>query len=124
MEHTEELFKEDEDYDNDDKKEKVAIANMCFAYANKELINLLRERGRYLTKGQVNKIPKIEAKINKIVKEKRKELIRPIYAFITFKYQEGMERCINEFETKDNFWGYPIFHEKALEILDVKLGVK
>ena len=69
----------------------------------------------------MKKIEKLEKQINQLVRDKKDELVRPTNAFITFKYQEGMERCINEFETKDNFWGYPIFHEKSLEILGVKL---
>ena len=41
-----------------------------------------------------------------------KEFMKPVSAFVTFKYQNGMERCINSFESTTNFLGKPVFNNK------------
>ena len=44
------------------------------------------------------------------------QFIKPVTAFVTFKYQNGMERCINSFESSSNFLGNPVFaNEKEYE---------
>ena len=47
-------------------EERIKIANVAFGFANQKLIKLLKERGKYLTKGQLEKIKGIEEKINQL----------------------------------------------------------
>ena len=106
---------------------------ISFAYGNKKIITNLQKRGKLLTKGKIGGISSVENRINKQVADDRYylEFIKPVTAFITFKYQNGMERCLNSFETEKSFFGDPIFQtetdeqgreqDSCLKMLDEKL---
>tara|TARA_B110000285_G_C15133473_1_gene625241 strand:- start:1883 stop:2074 length:192 start_codon:yes stop_codon:yes gene_type:complete len=49
--------------------------------------------------------------------------MRPVQAYVTFKYQNGMERCINHFETEYTLLGKPIPPEDPLKMLGETLHV-
>lgn len=51
-------------------------------------------RGSIITKGKLESLPDCNEKIDKICKENKTELIRPVAAFITFEHQEGKNRAI------------------------------
>jgi len=55
-----------------------------------------------LTKGKLNGIEKIENKINDMIHtdEEYLNFIKPVAAYVTFKYQNGMERCLNTFKSE------------------------
>jgi len=75
----------------------IKIAKISFGFNNKELLSLLTERGSIITSGELEKIPKVNLKIDDLIKEKRTELIRPVAAFITFERQEGKDRATKYF---------------------------
>lgn len=75
----------------------IRIANISFGFDNQELIRLLTERGGLITKGQMDKVPECNEKIDAIGKDKRTEFIRPVAAFITFEKQEGKDRALKYF---------------------------
>ena len=50
-------------------------------------------------------------------------MIRPVQAYVTFKYQNGMERCINHFKTEYTRFGKPIPPEEPLKLFGVTLYV-
>ena len=119
MMQTKRVFNNKEVKDFDD-KERVKIANISFAYANKEIIKGLFNRGDMLKVGQIEPgvcgllaqgVAKVETKMNgKIELDKDyNKFIKPVTAFVTFKYQNGMERCLKSFESEKNFIGYPVF---------------
>jgi len=47
-------------------------------------------------------VPKINEEIEKLIKKKKNELIRPVSAFITFERQEGKDRAIKYFADPKN----------------------
>ena len=49
-----------------------------------------------------------------MIENEKCDFVKPVAAFVTFNSQEGMERCINEFETKSNFFGSPIYRNEVL----------
>lgn len=75
----------------------IRVANITFAFANEELLNLLKERGSYVASGKLSKVPKINEKIHKLCVEKKEEYTRPVTAFITFERQEGKDRALKYF---------------------------
>jgi len=106
-------------------EEKIKVANVAFGFANQGLIELLKKRGKYLTKGHLNKIENIEKQINHHTQSKHlcDEIMRPVQAYVTFKYQNGMERCINHFSTEYSWLGKPIPPEDPLMLFDEILHV-
>jgi len=62
----------------------LEIATIFFGYKNGELIRTLKERGQIIFDEKVNKIEKIEFKINKLIEKKHDEFITPVSAFVTF----------------------------------------
>ena len=85
----------------------VKIACVSFAFANTELIGLLKKRGRQLINGQFESSIATKRKIYEKMfdKSKAEEYERPVMAFVTFINQEGYERCIQNFETSNGFFG-------------------
>ena len=67
-----------------------------FGYSNSKLINLLKKRGRLITDGEFDKVKKLEVTINNKLSKGRnyEKFKRPVMAFVTFKNQEGYERCV------------------------------
>jgi hypothetical protein len=62
------------------------VAHIAFAYANKDLLNLLLERGSLITKGKLGKpLEKINTKIDKLIQNEGEKMERPVAAFITFE---------------------------------------
>ena len=60
-----------------------------------------------ITTGKFDKVPAINAQIQKLKEEKYDEMIRPVAAFLTFRTQEGYERALKN-------WGedsYGVFSE-------------
>lgn len=57
----------------------------------------MKERGTLVAKGKFEKVPPLNEKIEKISKEKRDEMVRPVAAFITFERQEGKDRALKYF---------------------------
>ena len=121
MKTTKKVFKSKE---MDEKKfsesERIKIASIYFAYGNKEVYKGLFQRGQMLAKGKIDPwlitpgIAIVEDKLNKKIDQDKyyREFIKPVTAFVTFKYQNGMERCINSFESDKNFFDGPIFREE------------
>jgi hypothetical protein len=72
----------------------IAVANITFGFDNPKLVNELVSRGSTITAGKLEKLPEINEKIDKICKEEKTELIRPVAAFITFDNQEGKNRAL------------------------------
>lgn len=63
----------------------IRIANITFGFNNQELLALLNERGALIAKGRLDKVPKINDKIDELAKKNKAEYIRPVAAFITFE---------------------------------------
>ena len=81
------------------------IACIFLAYANGEVIDVLKNRGKALINGNLNGMYKAEEKLNKIIHDNEDALKRPVKAFITFNSQEGYERCMEHVNTHRNFLG-------------------
>lgn len=75
----------------------IRIANITFGFANQELLAILKERGTLVAKGKFEKVPPLNEKIEKISKEKKDEMVRPVAAFLTFERQEGKDRALKYF---------------------------
>jgi hypothetical protein len=75
----------------------IRIANITFGFDNAKILSLLTQRGTLITKGELEKLPAINAEIDKLCKTKKTELTRPVAAFITFQRQEGRDRAIKYF---------------------------
>lgn len=75
----------------------IRIANITFGFANQELLAILKERGALVAKGKFEKVPPLNEKIEKISKEKKDEMVRPVAAFLTFERQEGKDRALKYF---------------------------
>ena len=77
----------------------MEIACIHFAYDNREVIELLKQRGVITTKGDFKLLQNIEKKIIDKLKDKDKYLKfrRPVMAFVTFTRQEAAERCLKYF---------------------------
>lgn len=60
------------------------IACIFFAYANSNLIDVLKERGDDLINGNLAKMTKTESKINSMMEKRSEEFKRPVKAFLTF----------------------------------------
>lgn len=73
------------------------VASISLAYKNKVLLDQLNIRGDYIAKGNFDGIEKVEHNLNQIIQEDIEDndidLSKPVKAFITFKTQEGFERC-------------------------------
>lgn len=72
----------------------IDIANITFGFDNPKLMNELVARGSTITSGKLEKLPEINEKIDKLCKDEKTELIRPVAAFITFDNQEGKNRAL------------------------------
>jgi hypothetical protein len=83
----------------DEDEQRVGISRIAFAYDNVELIKVLKERGACLISGKLDKLEVLETQLNELTM-KRKELTRPVTAFITFETQEAYERA-SLYWTKD-----------------------
>ena len=81
------------------------MAQIHFAYDNRELIEMLRQRGRLLMQGKYKEHSVISSQIEKLVEEKKEDFSRPVVAFVIFETQEGQERCFEEFLTTKNMIG-------------------
>lgn len=75
----------------------IRIANITFAFANEELLGLLKKRGAYVAKGKLTKVPELNTKIDELCKKNKAEYTRPVTAFVTFERQEGKDRCLKYF---------------------------
>jgi len=75
----------------------IRIANITFAFANEELLGLLKKRGGYVASGKLHKVPELNAKIDELCKKNKAEYTRPVTAFVTFERQEGKDRCLKYF---------------------------
>lgn len=77
---------------------------ISFAFDNAELINLLRQRGTYIKYENYDKMREVNNKIDAITADdhKRRELNRPVTAFITFSNEEGINRAKEYDETCEN----------------------
>ena len=79
----------------------IKISNITLGFNNPELLKLLIKRGSMITAGKMTKIAEINEKIEKYIKEKQKELTRPVAAFITFERLEGKYRAIQYFKSPE-----------------------
>lgn len=75
----------------------IRIANITFAFANEELLGLLKKRGGYVASGKLHKVPELNEKIDTLCKANKAEYTRPVTAFVTFERQEGKDRCLKYF---------------------------
>jgi RNA binding exosome subunit len=74
--------------------DKIEIASVNIAYKNREIIQLLKERGTVVTAAKFDKLDEIDQKIDKCVTANFEKLTTPIYAFVMFNTQEGYERAV------------------------------
>ena len=81
------------------------MACIFFAYANGQVIDVLKDRGKSLINGNLNGMYKSEEKLNKLIHNDEEAFKRPVKAFITFNSQEGYERCMEHATTSRNFLG-------------------
>lgn len=77
------------------KDEKIEIAAISFGFKNKEVIQLLRKRGRYFGNLKFKEVNDVEQKLLALKSDpdQLKKICQPVTAFITFASSEGMERC-------------------------------
>jgi len=87
----------------------VDIGCISFAYDNKKMLELLAERGKYVTQQNSKKIKEIEDIIQIKLETHFEEYTRPVTAFVTFTTQEAFERCVYEFKTSKNAFRVPKF---------------
>ena len=74
---------------------------VSFAFDNAELINLLRKRGAFIKYENYNKMREVNDKIDALTADdhKRRELNRPVTAFLTFANEEVINRAKEYDET-------------------------
>lgn len=66
------------------------IADVIFAYDNKNLINLLKARGAAIANLKFEEMREVEAKIDVIINEEFEKLTEPVSAFIIFEEEDGV----------------------------------
>jgi len=65
-----------------------------------------------------------EGEIDALIQANVAKYERPVACFVTFSTQEGYERCINHFETKETAFGYPIYRkDMKKDTLPLKVAV-
>lgn len=64
---------------------------MTYGYKNGELIKMLKQRGLLIGNNKPHK--KLEKQIMEYVVKNFERISTPVKAFITFRTQEGFERC-------------------------------
>ena len=62
----------------------VDVASISFAFDNKEVLEILRQRGTILTQGKLSQLSSIEDKLKIFVEKNGEKLKRPVMAFVTF----------------------------------------
>lgn len=67
---------------------------MTFAFYNSEIINLLKQRGSYISSEKWDKLKGINSEINKKIKDNEilNKLQTPCSCFVTFETEEGYQR--------------------------------
>jgi hypothetical protein len=63
----------------------IRVANITFAFANEELLRLLKKRGGYVADGKLHKVPALNEEIDTKCKANKAEYTRPVTAFVTFE---------------------------------------
>lgn len=64
--------------------EKSKVADICFAFNNREMLLLLKKRSEYLGKARFDKAEEVENQLTALKNEKYEELIIPNTFFCTF----------------------------------------
>jgi hypothetical protein len=82
-----------------DQSPPVSIASIHIAYDNKELIEMLDERGNLLVAEDQQGVKKIEAKIIDKINQNFEKFSTPVAAFVIFETEENRNRCIGTFGT-------------------------
>jgi len=72
---------------------------------------LLKKRGSLVFKQKLEEVVAKEREIDALTQANIAKYERPVACFVTFNTQEGYERCINHFETKETAFGYPIYRK-------------
>ena len=93
----------------------IKISTIFFAYANGEIIKMLKKRGNLVFKQKLEKVLAMEHEIDALAEAHADKFERPVACFVTFNTQEGYERCINHFETQKTAFGYPIYRKDMKE---------
>lgn len=66
-------------------------------------MNHLKKRGKAIISGDYDKMGVQERKLASMINQKYELYRRPVMAFVTFKSQEGLERCFKNALTVPNF---------------------
>ena len=76
---------------------KFAVADIHLGFNNKKMIDQLKKRGEAIGEYKFDEVTKIEKEINtKLLDDKKEiaEMIKPCYAFITFKKIDGVKEAL------------------------------
>ena len=83
----------------------VEIASISFAFDNKELMEMLIKRGKFLSTANYIELLNLDTKIDDHFKNKecQEKIKRPVSCFITFTTQEAKARCIENFKAMETW---------------------
>lgn len=109
--------------------EEIKIAQITFAYDNKELINFCKQRGAFIKAEKWKKVKDINTKISKTIRDPYllNKFQRPCSVFATFECEEGRARALvynqtikdPEFKIYDKLLGEEIELQEASEPTDI-----
>lgn len=99
------------------------IAEINFSFKNREILNLLAERGKAILDNDHEMKILIEQEINAIIKIEHERLTTPVAAFITFANEESYLKATDLNKVRvgskvyyKKYWqGHPLFFKPALE---------
>jgi hypothetical protein len=63
---------------------RIKIVDAVFAFKNQHLMTLLKQRGSYLIRSQMDKLDQIDKTITQYLKDNEEEITTPARAYITF----------------------------------------
>lgn len=99
------------------------IADIHFSFKNREILNLLHERGKAILDNDHDMKRYIEHEINSVIKQNHETLTTPVAAFITFANEESYLSATELNKVRvgaktyyKKYWqGHPLFFKPALE---------
>ena len=99
--------------------ESTAISSLYFSFNNKEIIDLLSQRGGFLISGDIIKAKDFESKIEEIIEKHYYEMGVPTTAFIIFEEEEAWQRALSIGNDQITFWDETLDFKMAPEPSDV-----
>jgi hypothetical protein len=72
----------------------VNIAHVDYGYKNRDLVNMITDRGTAISTGYVKDLASKEAKLNQYIRDNKDQLQQPVTAFIIFNKDEDYELCV------------------------------